>query len=290
MRSVSVIIPTRNRSDVCAALVRNLLAQEYEHFNITVVDQSDTEPGELTALAKQDARVHFIHLKTPGTCRARNAGIRASKGEIVVFLDDDAVPTGQKFLQAHVDAYGDPEVAGVAGRVLDENDPGAMRGPILTVSAFGAVHPNANASTRQFVEHARGGNMSFRREVLEKTGPFDERFRGNAMREETDYSLRARQYGRILFVPEAEVVHRRHPTGGSRSSTDRIHWYEDFFFNEALFFGKHFPIWMVPILVLRKARPIVACGVYYGRFSRRALTAPWRSMVQGLRVAHQPIP
>lgn len=284
---LSVIIPTRNRPEVAAGLVRKLQVQDFPDFEVMVVDQSDTEPRALTALAQEDARVRFLHLTTPGTCRARNAGIRAARGDVIVFLDDDALPTTNRFLAEHASAYQDPSVAGVAGRVIELRDTDAMRGSLLKISATGRVYPNASGRVRAFVDHARGGNMSFRKSMVERAGPFDERFRGNAMREETDYSLRAREAGgRILFVPGAEVEHRQHPTGGSRGF-DRIRWYEDFFFNEALFFGKHFPRWMVPALVLRKVRPILACSLYYGRLSPRAIKAPWRGFAQGLHAARQ---
>lgn len=286
---LSVVIPTRNRPDVCAGLVRALLAQDSSEFEIIVVDQSDEEPAQLSDMARGEPRVKLLHLRDAGTCRARNAGIRAARGAIIVFLDDDAVPTSVSFLAAHASAYRNPEVAGVAGRVIELRDAKAMRGPLLAVSPFGAVHPNASGRIRQFVDHARGGNMSFRRSWVARVGAFDERFRGNAMREETDYSLRVREAGgRILFVPEAEAEHLQHPSGGSRGY-DRLRWYEDFFFNEALFFGKHFPLWKFPVFLARKLRPILACGLYYGRLAPRAVFAPWREFTAGLRAARQPL-
>jgi GT2 family glycosyltransferase len=265
------------------------LEQEVPEFEIVVVDQSDEEPARLSEIAQTQPRVNVLHLKDAGTCRARNAGIRVARGEVIVFLDDDAVPTTSGFLAAHASAYRNPDVAGVAGRVIERRDARAMRGPLLAVSPFGAVHPNASGRIRKFVDHARGGNMSFRRSWVARVGAFDERFRGNAMREETDYSLRVREAGgRILFVPEAEVEHLQHPSGGSRGY-GRLRWYEDFFFNEALFFGKHFPLWKFPVFLARKLRPIVACGLYYGRLAPRAVTAPWREFAAGLRAARQPL-
>lgn len=286
MRTVSVIIPTLNRGAIAAELVRSLQKQEYPMFDVTLVDQSEASPVEFTEL-QRDPRVRVIHRETPGTCRARNAGIAATKGEVMVFLDDDAFPTSPRFLSVHAAAYDDPNVAGVAGRVVEENDPAAMRGPLLSVSWAGEVHPNAAGTARSWVSHARGGNMSFRRSVIQRAGRFDERFRGNAMREETDYSLRVvEKGGRILFLPDAEVLHRRHPTGGSRGF-DRMRWYADFFFNEALFFGKHFPHWKIPMLILRKLRPILACSLYYGRGKGSAILLPWVNFAAGFRAASE---
>jgi GT2 family glycosyltransferase len=128
--------------------------------------------------------------------------------------------------------------------------------------------------------------MSFRKQVILDVGGFDEQFRGNAMREETDFSLRVVRGGwRIVYEPNAELTHLALGGGGSRTA-DRLNWYRDFFFNESYFFLKHFPKAYLPLLLLRKARAMAACWLYYGRGQWPWFVAPWRAFAQAWKLAH----
>ncbi len=288
-RFLTVMIPTLNRPTAVADAVNDLRRQEYPNFEIVVVDGSAEENRALTALAREDSRLHVLRTEPRGTCFARNTGVRAARGEVVVFLDDDVRLTERNFLTIHAAAYDDQRVGGIGGRVLDVNDAlnSQQTGPVCAVTKTGRVFPNATSLVRQEINAPRGGNMSFRRRIIDAVGGFDERFRGNAMREETDFSLRVVKAGwRIVYEPAAELTHLA-LAGGSRSA-DRLTWYRDFFFNESYFFLKHFPRRYLPLLLLRKLRPILACWLYYGRGRWSALTAPWYAFYQAWILVRQP--
>lgn len=283
---VSVVIPTINRAKAVADVVRDFLAQDYPKFDVIVVDQSESKNAALETLAASDRRLRVLQTDVIGTCHARNLGVQTATGDIIDFSDDDNRIERNDFLRLHVRNYVDPAIGGVAGRVLDRNTAlnREQSGPVCIVTKTGRVYPNATSRIRQFVNAPRGGNMSFRKAVIEQVGDFDEGFRGNAMREETDFSLRVVKAGwKIVYDPEAENTHLALP-GGTRS-VDRISWYEDFFFNEFYFFRKHFPLRYLPLLMIRKLRPIAACMLYYGRLRPHALLAPWRGMIAGWRLA-----
>jgi GT2 family glycosyltransferase len=283
-----VVIPTLNRPDAVTGLVRALLEQDYEDKEIIAVDQSPEKNEALALLARENENVHYLTLPAPSTTQARNAGWKAARGDVVCFFDDDIELLNPGVLSAHMREYANENVGGVGGRVRDDQALNRISGgPVCAVSWTGVVYPNADADVRQPITAPRGGNMSFRRGVIVEAGGFDERFRGNAMREETDFSLRVARAGWvILFAPEADVRHLTLRYGGSRNK-DRISWYEDFFFNETLFFVKHFPRALFPLLFLRKVRPIVACMVYYGKGRPRALLAPWKGFTKGWKTARQ---
>lgn len=286
---VSVMIPTLNRPDAIIQIATDFLAQVYPSLEVIVVDQSQAVNQGLARLEQRDGRLKVIRTNVIGTCHARNLGVREAQGSIVVFSDDDNRIRDTSFVWQHIQNFGDPTIGGVGGRVLDRNTElnREQTGPVCTVTKTGKVFPNATSLTRQLINAPRGGNMSFRKSVILGVGGFDERFRGNAMREETDFSLRVVEGGwRIIYDPLASNEHLA-LAGGSRSS-DRITWYEDFFFNESLFFLKHFPRRYLPILLFRKVRPMIICAVYYGRFQPRALTAPWRAFRQAWRLVQGP--
>lgn len=92
---VSVIIPTYRRSDLLMVAINSVLKQTYQSLELLVVN--DNEPNdeytvalkELLALVK-DSRLQLIEQeKHINGAAARNAGIRAAKGEYIAFLDDD---------------------------------------------------------------------------------------------------------------------------------------------------------------------------------------------------------
>lgn len=92
LASVTVIIPTRNRSVLLAEAVESVLAQTYPVHEIIVVDdQSDAHHRrELAALAATSPIIRVHELTThQGRSRARNEGLRRATGTLVLFLDDD---------------------------------------------------------------------------------------------------------------------------------------------------------------------------------------------------------
>lgn len=87
---VSVVIPTRNRSDLVTRAVRCVLAQTYRQLEvIVVVDGPD--PAASAALARIGGqRLRLVQLpENVGGSEARNIGVREARGEWIAFLDDD---------------------------------------------------------------------------------------------------------------------------------------------------------------------------------------------------------
>ena len=163
--------------------------------------------------------------------------MRRAKGEILLFIDDDVqLPAG--FFQAHARNYQEQsDIGAVAGRVFDrmkladsqssftiEDLPPEAMDPGIAWYYIDLVHTVKS----QQVLTARGCNMSFRRAVFEQYGlHFDERFRGSAVREESDFCLRFRQTGlKIWYDPAASLVHLGEETGGCHDISTRSPSYQ----------------------------------------------------------------
>jgi glycosyltransferase involved in cell wall biosynthesis len=116
----SVIVPTRNRADrldVClAALARQTLPAE--QFEILVVDNGSTD-GTAERIARWAERrpgLRRVEAPEPGVSRARNAGIAAAHGDLLAFIDDDAVAE-PRWLATLLGAYDRwPRVGAACGR------------------------------------------------------------------------------------------------------------------------------------------------------------------------------
>jgi len=216
---VSVVIATFQREVLLRETIADVLAQDYPAFEIIVVDQSKTPITNL------DSRVTVIPTQPPHLPRARNIGIQAARGEIIVFVDDD-VALPPDFLTMHTLPYADARVGAVAGRVI--LDPNPAR-PLIAPPATGIDFDRAQPGNVPF---ARGCNMSFRRAALRQAGGFDEHYSTIAWSEEEDLCFGIRRLGfQIRFEPRAWLVHRQARAGGMRTQmqppTDRADFYRD---------------------------------------------------------------
>ncbi len=248
---ISVIIPTYGREGILRNTVTDVLKQDYSNFEIIVVDQTPKHQPEITnyleELAKQN-KIKWFHLAWASLPGARNYAIRRALGEIILFIDDDVQLT-PNFLVTHAKNYRDnPEIGAVAGRVFDRMKLGESGGNLqIDYLPPQAMDPGiawynidlVHTDKPQQVLSARGCNMSFRREIFTKYGlNFDERFRGSAVREESDFCLRLRQTGyKIWYDPEAYLVHLGEETGGCHDISTRSTQYQFTFYHNHFLMG-----------------------------------------------------
>jgi glycosyltransferase involved in cell wall biosynthesis len=108
---VTVVIPAYNGTDHIGEAIQSVLDQTYPHFELIVVD--DASPDNTAEVVKgfQDPRLRYIrHERNRLANAARNTGIRAAKGEVIAFLDQDDMFHPEK-LRVHVEYLrGHPDV------------------------------------------------------------------------------------------------------------------------------------------------------------------------------------
>lgn len=248
---LSVIIPTYGREKVLCDTLADVLQQDYPNVEVVVVDQTQEHKPETQQYLDDLATRGTIHLfkvswaSLPG---ARNYAVRRSHGEYLLFLDDDVqLPPG--FFAAHVRAFQEhPEAGAIAGRVLDrmklaDADPGLeidFLPPEAMDPAIAWYHIDLVHTTQpQRVLTARGCNMAFRRELFEQHHlTFDERFKGSAVREESDFCLHIRQTGyTIWYAPNACLVHLGEESGGCHDISTRTVKYQITFYHNHFLMG-----------------------------------------------------
>jgi glycosyltransferase involved in cell wall biosynthesis len=92
MSLISVVIPAYKRSHIIERTIRSVLEQNYQDFEILVVDDGSRDDTELVvaSLSKEESRIrYFCHDTNRGAQAARNTGVKAAKGEWIIFLDSD---------------------------------------------------------------------------------------------------------------------------------------------------------------------------------------------------------
>tara|TARA_Y100001954_G_scaffold198707_1_gene216200 strand:+ start:766 stop:4398 length:3633 start_codon:yes stop_codon:yes gene_type:complete len=164
---LSVVIITRNRSELLSDAVRSTLNQSYENFELIVIDDGSTDDTVVTIQSFNDARIRLISTEQSGIPKSRNLGVRMSKGEYVVIMDDDDLMLPNR-LQEHVNCL-TPGSAGSYGGWVDQNsemeheyNPGAPHG--YSEILFGGkvmLHPASMIKRNILLEFPYDENYSF---------------------------------------------------------------------------------------------------------------------------------
>jgi glycosyltransferase involved in cell wall biosynthesis len=185
----SVVIPTRDRPHLLAKCLDALSRQETgRRFEVLVVDDGSEPP--IADIDRAGVPVRILRSEGIGPARARNMGVAAATGELVLFTDDDTTPepmwleSASSFLDAHADCVG------VEGPVLSRPYDRLYELSIENVS------PGAYWTS----------NVAYRREVLERIEGLDEGYPYPHC-EDRDLGLRALQQGRIGFADGMRVWH-----------------------------------------------------------------------------------
>ncbi|MDD4955179.1 MAG: glycosyltransferase family 9 protein [Candidatus Omnitrophica bacterium] len=262
---VSVVIATYKREESLKNLLKDLFAQNENDFEIIIVDQSPSPSNVLSEIAAgSNGKVSYIAGISQNAALARNRGVKEAKGEIVVLCDDDIL-VKPDFITNHLKNYSERDVGGVSGRVVCYGD-----GPVGDIKAVGRIRKydgkitaNFNADFKTEVEHAYGCNLSFRRELLIKTGGYDERLIGTGSFDDADVSFKIRKLGyKIVFEPMADAVHLL-SVGGYRdlSFEEKMYWY---YHNFMIFYLKHMHKVFLPLFLIRQV-----CGSFRRAFTKK---------------------
>jgi glycosyltransferase involved in cell wall biosynthesis len=223
---VSVIVRSYNRLGAFAELLQALLAQDHDSFEIVVVEQSTHRPtahvARITELAV-DPRVRLLETPPLGGTGARNHGARASRGDILAFIDDDDLPGDRQWLRNLEANFIDDRCLAVTGRQIVQGGKQppyrnmiAARRKVMSYSWLMWQRCYTQVDQRcERVEGIHGTNAAIRRSTLERFGLWD-----TCCEIEDESSLCFRilrgkgvdEY--LMFDPTAVIVRRTDIPGG----------------------------------------------------------------------------
>lgn len=202
---VSVIVRTKDRPDLLAEALGSLRAQTFPDFETLVVNDG----GPLSEAALEPAPGRALRIVRPeppgGRVRALNAGLTAARGELIGYLDDDDIfrPTHLATLVAALEKEGEFGAAfsGVDQVARHRGPDGIWRDEALL---FHYGRP-FDAKRILFKNDVPLLALLHRRDLVEKTGPFDTAF---DLYEDWDFLIRLSRVTRLLYVPETTAVYR----------------------------------------------------------------------------------
>ena len=263
MTSLAIIIVSYNARADLERCLDSLAAAPPAHSEVVVVDNASTD-GSPDAVRRYPG-VQLIQLASNrGFAAANNAGIRATQSELVLLLNSDTI-VASGAIDRLVSALLSHQDVGIAGpRLVDaegraELSFGSMIGPIVEwrrqrlMRALARQEPGAvsivSALTRDKCDPdwVSGACLLVRRRDAEAAGLLDERY--FMYTEDVDFCASVRRLGRrVLFTPNAEVVHLRGRSAASAPASTRAAYRS----SHLAFYQKHYPA-LAPFLRLYHA-------------------------------------
>jgi GT2 family glycosyltransferase len=207
--SVSVIVPTKNRPEEIARMLRSLRAQSTLPLEVLVVDQSDP-PYALEPFPE------LVHLHAPqlgGLTAARNFGVERARGDVFLFFDDDIVLRSDCVREIARAFALRPDVVGAQCAVHNPWDdaPLSLYDVSTRIFEHGFFNPRPKRRHNERVPRLIDGLASSYRRELFAHERFDEALPGYGLAEDWDFTKRASRHGALAYVASARVDHLHSP-------------------------------------------------------------------------------
>ncbi|EEW26501.1 glycosyltransferase family 2 protein [Rhodobacter ferrooxidans] len=218
---VSLIIVSRHRPQALLRAIAGVRQMDHPRFELIVV----ADPEACTQVQAAGVVAKVVAFDEANISAARNIGLAQAAGEVVAYLDDDAVPE-PTWLSRLVAPFADDRVVAATGFVRGRNGL-SFQWRAMEVDACGQDHPLSVDPVAVSLHHGApsravktcGTNCAFRAAALRAIGGFDPAFRFYL--DEADVNLRLAALGGLTaVVPLAEVHHGF--AASARRRTDRV--------------------------------------------------------------------
>lgn len=215
---ISVIIPTYNSARYLPQALDSVLAQDYPHIEIIVVDDGSTDETP-QLIRPYHAHLHFIQQANAGSAAARNTGLAQAHGAYVVFLDaDDWLLPGKLRQQAAI-MQAQPDVGLVHSGWQRVNE----AGDVLETAAPWRDAPRLDIDGWVWYKPVQMGAMLFRKAWLDRVGGFDPDLRQS---QDVDLIFRLALAGMTaVWHYQPTFCYRIHPQSTIRRHAERHHAY-----------------------------------------------------------------
>jgi len=203
---VSIVIPVLNVAEYLPALLKAIGSQDLPVVEIILVDSGSRDGSKKIASSRKEVRLLEIDGFTHG--KSRNLGASEAKGEIVVFMSQDALPRDSRWLEELIRPLGDPRTGASYSRQVPRDGASPME-QFFLLTRFpgeGRVQKKDPGAGELTLEDVFFSNVSSaaRKETLERF-PFDEEL---IMSEDQKFSKDLLEDGlTVVYTPESVVIH-----------------------------------------------------------------------------------
>lgn len=283
---LSVIVPTYNREECLYSALESLNQQDFADFEVIVVDQSENvAPGKIARILRSCKNVRYYNIDKKGRSLSKNFAISQSRGDVLLFCDDDIIAE-ENFLSVHYSLHREhPEVGALSCHLIEPHETEIDYKVPLKITLYGRFVNKANAVYEGYVTSLNGGNMSFKKRALEQVGFFEERLAGTSMLEEPDIAYRLLQSGyRLYFSAQTKVKHYPQHNGNIKiMQKHRYAWLRHYFFNQYYFLYRNRRVRLFPLVLTYLSYRTLMEMKKYKQFSPRFALLPVDGAVRAFR-------
>jgi|Deesub1362A_J573_1020465.scaffolds.fasta_scaffold00077_13 glycosyltransferase involved in cell wall biosynthesis len=215
---VSAVVCTCNRGANLGDTILSLQKQDCDPrlYEVIIVDNNSTDNTKEVVekfIKNSSVRMKYVFEENIGLSNARNAGIKNSEGEIIAFIDDDAVAR-EDWISGIIRAFESADFDCIGGDI--EGDWHGNKPAWLTERLEGSLGVHFYGGKKKELkypgEYPCGVNMAFKRKVFDKVGLFSAEFgrKGKSLlsREETELCYRVEKSGgKVGYFPGVVVKH-----------------------------------------------------------------------------------
>lgn len=230
--------------------ISSILNSEYNRFEVLFVDNgsSDGSIGHVKGLFGSDDRIRIISLgRNYGTTKAKNEGIKASKGDMIFILNNDIILKKETLLKLVEVMKSDPDIGIIgpklispSGEIQSEGESFSELLSLLNIISPSLWEKNNKMETKKLgdlnvVDWLVGAALMVRRDMVMKLNLYDEDYFMYA--EETDLAYRAKKAGyKVACLTTCEAIHY-----GDATARHFSVWKSDLLArNELLFIQKNY--------------------------------------------------
>lgn len=198
---VSVVIPAYNQARFITSALESILAQSYSPIEVIVVNDGSTD--DTAKILKQYTGIQVIEQENKGLSAARNAGILASKGDLIALLDSDDVMVQERiqFQVAYLQDNPDIDVVYTALTVIDEN------GKVLNTIRRESLPPDQFLAFEFFRNQVPSPSSILAKSEVFQKEPFDATFR---IGEDLEWIIRTAHQFTFGYLDKPLTHYRRH--------------------------------------------------------------------------------
>lgn len=247
MRSITVGIPTLNRTKYLKDTVLSVIKNSIDNINeIIIVDQT-VDPEVLSNneifFKNLNFKIRYIILNEPSVCKARNLIIKESISDIIFFIDDDVI-LSKNYFNEHIKLYQFKDVVSTIGKIYNRNQD--VNIDLLNIDKPD-LYTNDPFYNKENIETDYTGpgiscNQSYLKKVLLEVRGFDENFKGGYF-EDADLTNRIRDKGyKISYNPKAYIIHIKAPMGGLRFDKIQPISFDIKFYSFLFFYIRYFEL------------------------------------------------
>ena len=207
---ISVIMPMFNARPFLEKSIGSILSQSFPHFELIIVDNGSTDGSKQYAESLPDPRIRVISEPVQGTSHAVNAGMAASRADILAFMDADDVSSPDRFSIQFAYLRDHPETVLLGTRftfLLGEQ--------LVPVPPQLMHHRQIRSALLQGIPVVATGSCMLRASAARRVG--GQRLSGPA--HDLDFFLRMSEVGTVHNLPDALYHYRLHDSSSTTLST-----------------------------------------------------------------------